>query len=98
MQQLSFRLARGVAVVLAIVSAHFAIAWLFNNMRVPAPDLGPVFTMFFDDPREAPQARPSAENGAKPASASAAEKNEVAITPPEKTGQANDRRLDGSPQ
>jgi hypothetical protein len=55
MQQLPFRLARGVAVVLAILFAHFVIAWLFTDMRVRAPDFGPFFPAFLDDPREAPQ-------------------------------------------
>jgi hypothetical protein len=68
MRQLPFRLARGVAVVLAILVAHFVIAWLFNTMRVPAPDLGPFFPAFLDDPRGAPQKQPPVENSAKPAS------------------------------
>jgi hypothetical protein len=81
MRQLPFRLARGVAVVLAILVAHFVIAWLFNTMRVPAPDLGPFFPAFLDDPRGAPKTQPQGGNGAKPAPPSASETSEVAIGP-----------------
>jgi hypothetical protein len=98
MQQLPFRLARGVAVLLAIVSAHFVIVWLFDTMRVRVPDLGPVFPMFFDDPRAAPQTQPPAGNDAKPASAPASEVSDVAIRPPGETGPAEARQHDGSPR
>jgi hypothetical protein len=49
--KLPFRLARGAWVALVILVAHAAVAWTFIQMRVRAPDLGPVFTMFLDDPR-----------------------------------------------
>lgn len=41
--KLPFRLARGLTVVLSIVIAHVVIFWLFNTMKIPMPDLGPVF-------------------------------------------------------
>jgi hypothetical protein len=84
MQQFPFRLARGVAVVIAILVAHFAIVWLFNNMRVRAPDLGPVYMMFFDNPPEEPKKQPPVGDGPNPASASASasETTDVAIGPP----------------
>jgi hypothetical protein len=47
MQNFTFRVARGLAVVVAIVVAHFVIAWLFHNMRIPAPDFGPVIATIF---------------------------------------------------
>jgi hypothetical protein len=52
--KLPFRLARGVTVALAIVVAHFAIAWCFNQLRIPKPDLGPVFATLLGDPAEDP--------------------------------------------
>jgi hypothetical protein len=45
-----FRVARGLAVAVAIVVAHFVIFWLFQNMRIPAPDLGPVFATILAEP------------------------------------------------
>jgi hypothetical protein len=92
--QLSFRLARGLTVVVAIIVAHFVIAWLFQHMRVPAPDLGPFFPSFLDDPRKAPPTQLPVENGAaKPASASASETNDVAIiTPTAETNPTNPRQ------
>lgn len=44
-----FRLARGLTVALAILVAHFAIGWLFDNLRIPRPDLGPVFATLLGD-------------------------------------------------
>ncbi len=38
-----FRVTRGLAVVVAIVVTHFVIVWLFNTMKIPVPDMGPVF-------------------------------------------------------
>jgi hypothetical protein len=49
--KLSFRLARGAWIALIILVAHAAVAWTFIHMRVRAPELGPVFMMFLDDPR-----------------------------------------------
>jgi len=54
--KLPFRLARGAWVALIIIVAHAAAAWTFIHMRVRAPDLGPVFTMFLDDPRSESEA------------------------------------------
>jgi hypothetical protein len=61
-----FRLARGVAVALAIVFAHFAIAWLFDNLRIPRPELGPVFATLLGDPKEDPKS-PAQPQDAPPA-------------------------------
>jgi hypothetical protein len=55
-----FRLARGVTVALAIVLAHIAIAWLFDHLRIPRPDLGPVFATLLGDPDAEPEG--SAQN------------------------------------
>jgi hypothetical protein len=60
--KLPFRLARGVAVALAIVSAHLVIAWLFNNLRIPKPDLGPVFATLLGDPDAAPDSSARAQD------------------------------------
>jgi type IV secretory pathway VirB10-like protein len=66
---LRFRLARGVAVVIAIVVAHFVIVWLFQTMRLPAPDLGPVFATILVDPgTEAENAKRTEEPATAPAS------------------------------
>jgi hypothetical protein len=91
MSQLSFRVARGLTVVVAIIVAHFVIAWLFQHMRVPAPDLGPFFPSFLDDPRKAPETQPPAGNdAAKPASAAASDTSDVAIiTPPAEPSPTN---------
>ena len=48
--KLPFRLARGLAVAVAIVLVHFAIARWFNNMRIPMPDLGPVLVTLLGEP------------------------------------------------
>jgi hypothetical protein len=58
---LPYRLARGLAVVLAIVATHFVLAWLFDNMRLRAPDLGPVFATIIAEPSPA-EASPTAKN------------------------------------
>ena len=47
--KLPFRLVRGLTVAVAIVLAHFAIAWLFHTMRIPMPYLGPVVVTLFGD-------------------------------------------------
>jgi hypothetical protein len=52
--KLPFRLARGVTVALAIVVAHFALAWCFSQLRIPKPDLGPVFATLLGDPAADP--------------------------------------------
>jgi hypothetical protein len=79
--QLPFRLARGVTVALAILLAHFAIAWLFDHLRIPRPDLGPVFaTLLGDLGAETDSTRPLA-----PKPASTAPASSVSITLPDET-------------
>jgi len=45
-----FRVTRGLALVVAIVVAHFVIVWLFQTMKIPAPQFGPVETTLFAEP------------------------------------------------
>jgi hypothetical protein len=59
-----FRVARGLAVVVAILIAHLVIVWLFHNMRLPAPDFGPVIATIFVD--EDPAAAPGSSQKAPP--------------------------------
>jgi len=57
---LLFRVTRGVAVVVAIVITHFVIVWLFNTMKIPVPDMGPVITTIITEPdAESDSAKPS---------------------------------------
>ncbi len=50
MQNVLFRVVRGLAVVVAIVVVHFVIVYLFNHMRIPVPDMGPVFATIMVEP------------------------------------------------
>lgn len=65
--QLRFRLARGLTVALAIVFAHFAIAWGFSHIRVPVPDLGPVFATLLGDVNAEPNSSARAKDTPPPA-------------------------------
>jgi hypothetical protein len=63
---LPYRIARGLAVVVAIVVAHFVIVWLFQNMKLRAPDLGPVFATIVVDEPEPPAPPPEKKPAPKP--------------------------------
>ncbi len=51
--KLPFRLTRGAVVVLVIVFVHVVLAVLFIEMRVQAPELGPVFATLLPDSEDA---------------------------------------------
>lgn len=53
--RLRFRLARGLAVVIAIIVVHLFIFWRFNKMQIPVPDMGPVFAELMMEPRQKPK-------------------------------------------
>jgi hypothetical protein len=80
-----FRLARGLAVAIAIVFAHVAIAWLFHNMRIPMPYLGPVLVTLLGDAQDDPDnsARPQDPSALAPKSPTAPAPVQVLIEPPQ---------------
>jgi hypothetical protein len=82
---LPFRVARGITVVLSIVLAHAVILWLFNNMRIRMPDLGPVFATLMVDPEAASHASP-------PGPAAAAPAPTLFLEPPMQAPSRNDQR------
>jgi len=72
---LMFRVTRGVAMVIAIVVAHFVIVWLFHTMQIPAPHFGPVEATIIAEPVADPgtQSAPPVKESERPVAASASE-------------------------
>jgi len=79
-----FRLARGLTVALAILVAHFVIGKLFNSLRLPMPDLGPVFATLLGDPEA------EAEKPAEPEKPAETEKTGGSEKPAESERAARD--------
>jgi hypothetical protein len=87
-----FRVTRGLAVVVAIVVTHFVIVWLFNTMKIPVPDMGPVFATIIADPSvEADSAKPSE-------SPAASEPGSASPPPPAKAANPASRKASTDPK